>query len=77
MRQCVCHPPKFGGVRDFVNGLAIDGKYGYLDHNGAFAIEPRFDSAFDFVSGVAQAVLNGRRCLIDANGSIISMCRQG
>jgi hypothetical protein len=39
-------------------------------------IPPVFDSASDFHSGAAHAVLNGRRCLIDSKGSVIFTCAE-
>jgi hypothetical protein len=54
---------RFESARDFSGGLAavaIDGKWGYIDRTGGWAIEPRFYYASSFMpSGFAAVDLDG------------------
>ena len=48
-----------------------DGKYGYIDETGQWAIEPKFEFASDFKNGMAKVELDGERFNIDKTGNII------
>ncbi|MBV7329782.1 WG repeat-containing protein [Chloroflexi bacterium TSY] len=43
-------------------------KYGYLGQDGAFAIEPQFEAAFEFHEGLAAVKIDGRYGYIDPAG---------
>ncbi|NLW02187.1 MAG: WG repeat-containing protein [Clostridiaceae bacterium] len=58
----------------FSNGLAavcIDGKFGYINKNGDFAIEPVFDYAERFSDGLALVFADGLYGYIDTKGEFI------
>lgn len=46
-------------------------KYGYIDSNGNFVLEPAFDSASEFHDGVAIVLMNSNFCVIDDGGNIL------
>lgn len=50
---------------------ATGGKWGYLDANGKWVIEPQFESAGPFTDGFAVVLVGGRRGLIDQNGKFV------
>ena len=57
-------PQIYGRVFPFSNGLAavrFEGRWGYIDTNGTWVIEPRFDLAGPFRFGRAE-VLGRRAC---------------
>ncbi|KQH42239.1 WG repeat-containing protein [Campylobacter coli] len=60
----------FAGI--FVSGdlirVKIDGQWSFLDKNGEFAIEPKFDYVWSFWEGLAAVKLNGKWGFIDKNG---------
>ncbi|EPV1882855.1 WG repeat-containing protein [Campylobacter coli] len=60
----------FAGI--FVSGdlirVKIDGQWSFLDKNGEFAIESKFDSGGHFSEGLAGVKLNGKYGFIDKNG---------
>ena len=69
----VCGP--FAQASGFSEGLAcasVDGEhYGYIDRNGAWAIEPIFGSCHSFRNGQAlQRSAEGRNVVIDRSGSV-------
>jgi WG containing repeat len=47
------------------------GKWGYLDETGKVVIEPQFDKAGDFESGLAQVEVQGRFGYIDRDGQYV------
>jgi hypothetical protein len=66
--------PKFAQAGVLADGLArvvINGKVGFIDRTGSFAIEPVFDSAREFKSGVGRtsAERDGTFGVIDKAGS--------
>lgn len=46
-------------------------RYGYINENGVFALEPIFESASDFHDGLAVVTLNGKYRVIDEAGNIL------
>ncbi len=46
-------------------------KFGYIDHSGAFAIEPAYDSADNFTEGIAIVTSDGMYKAIDSKGAVI------
>lgn len=56
--------PTFGKLRDFSEGLAavevrtykksVSSSWGYIDRNGTFVLQPRFQLAWDFKGGLAR-----------------------
>jgi len=46
-------------------------KFGYLDKAGRFAIEPKFEKAFEFNDGVASVRINGKWGFIDKRGQFV------
>ncbi|EDB2062619.1 WG repeat-containing protein [Campylobacter coli] len=63
----------FAGI--FVSGdlirVKIDGQWSFLDKNGEFAIEPKFDYVWSFGEGLAAVELNGKWGFIDKSGKIV------
>ncbi|MFA7335295.1 MAG: WG repeat-containing protein [Candidatus Obscuribacterales bacterium] len=51
--------------------------WGYIDRTGKFVIPPRFDEAYDFVSGAASAKLKNKDVVIDRNGKVIKKSLSG
>ncbi|CAM4064260.1 WG repeat-containing protein [Campylobacter armoricus] len=49
----------------------LNGKWGFIDKNGKFAIEANFDWAWDFKEDLASVRLNGKYGFIDKNGNFI------
>ena len=71
--RVVIPPNNFTG-RNFHNGLAVaarhgSDKWGFIDHRGKFAIEPRFSETYDFSEGLAHVVMNGKHGFINARGN--------
>ena len=59
---------------DFSENLAsvsFDGKYGYINTDGDFVIEPQFEAAGSFAEGVACVKTNGKYGYIDTNGKFV------
>ncbi|WP_257929466.1 WG repeat-containing protein [Campylobacter lari] len=51
--------------------VRLNGKYGFIDKNGKFAIKPIFDKVYSFNQGIAKVKLNEKWGLIDKNGNFI------
>lgn len=45
-----------------------DGKWGYINAEGSFVIEPQFDEANDFSEGLAAVCVNGKWGFVDEHG---------
>jgi hypothetical protein len=62
----------FSRAEKFNNGLALvekDGKIGFIDVTGNFAIKPQYESGYSFKSGFAVVKLaNGKLTAIDTDG---------
>lgn len=48
--------------------VQFGGKYGYINENGDFVIEPKFDHAGEFEDGIARVYLNGKYFYINTKG---------
>jgi hypothetical protein len=68
------------GGEDFAEGLApalYDGKWGYIDRSGAFAISPRFEDTQvtvvpgSFFEGLAAIAIDGKYGFIDRTGAFV------
>lgn len=59
------------GLAVAANRTGCEVKYGYLDINGAVAIEPRFDSASAFCCGLALVRSGQEHMYIDRNGRVV------
>ena len=58
------------------DGLApakVGGKWGFVQADGAFAIEPRFDEAKSFEQGLAEVHIGKRMAYIDREGNAIGL----
>ena len=52
--------------------MGDNGKYGYVDENGIFVIEPKFDRVyFSFDEGLASVYINNKCGFIDKNGNFV------
>ncbi len=58
-----------------IKGDIKKGKHGYINKQGELIIEAKYDSANNFVGGLAEVVLNGKRGLIDKKGKWIKALR--
>ena len=59
-----------------LNIISIEGKYGYMDNDGEIVIQPTFDSADEFVNGVAKVGMENKDgemkyALIDTDGEYL------
>ena len=66
--------PRLPGLADFSEGLiAMDGLggYGYIDHKGAWVIEPQFDDALAFTEGLAAVRTGPMHGYIDSTGRFV------
>jgi hypothetical protein len=66
--------PRFQNVSPLIDGLAsvtLDGKAGFIDRTGAFAIAPVFDKAWSFKPGYGRTsvVQDGKAGVIDRTGA--------
>src|SRR5262245_43709390 len=52
-----------------------DGKWGYIDRDGAVVVSPRFRDAGDFSDGLARVQTENGICYIDVRGKIAFVCR--
>jgi hypothetical protein len=70
--------PEINEIR-FVNGLCPfydekSNKYGFIDKNGAFRIEPKFESSFPFSEGLAVVQIADKYGYINTDGEIVIEC---
>ena len=69
----------YAGIHEFAEGLARvtvlmeDGsyKYGFIDKSGLEVIPPIYDSAWDFVDGLAEIEMNGMPGYINKKGETV------
>ena len=63
------------GGKPFAEGVAAvqgaSGKWGYIDTNGEWVVNPQFDWANDFSDGLALVELNGKYGYIDKTGAFV------
>jgi len=62
---------RFQDVRDFSEGLAAvedQGKWGFINHDGAFRVRPEFEDVGSFSNGLARASADGKWGYIDSAG---------
>ncbi|WP_008308043.1 S-layer homology domain-containing protein [Leptolyngbya sp. PCC 6406] len=67
-------PPEAGGRRPFAEGLAVaavNGRYGYINTQGALAIPADYDQASDFKAGIAAVTRQGQPQFIDRTGTAV------
>lgn len=68
--------PEYSYASEFQkNGLATvekNSRYGCIDHQGNFVIEPKFESMISFSEGRATVVINGSFQVIDERGQILT-----
>ena len=57
--------------------VKYDGKYGYIDMEGEFIIEPQYDFATPFIGDVAFVTDGDYNCIIDREGNIIETYEEG
>src|SRR6478736_4061923 len=51
--------------------VIVGGRWGYMDKHGSLVINPQFDSAGPFNSGLAAVALSGRYGYVDSNGKYV------
>lgn len=52
-----------------------NGKYGVINSNGNWIIEPKFDSINNFYNGFADTYKNGKQGLINTKGELVVECK--
>lgn len=76
--KTVIVPPKYKFIGDFKEGRAmveIDGKYGFIDHNGKEVIECKYDYVGSFEEGRAPVLRDGEGWgYIDLDGNEVIEC---
>lgn len=66
-------PAQFDRVRSFAEGLCavqVGDKWGYIDHTGAWVVQPRYDGAGFFTDGLAGVQTGGVWGFIDRTGRV-------
>lgn len=61
-------------IISYSNGMILlekDGRYGYMDHTGAWLVEPSLEGAKPFLEGVAAIKRNGKWGVIDTQGNTL------
>ena len=51
--------------------MAVGSRFGYIDKNGKFGINPQFDKAGSFQDGVAPVWVNGRQSYVNKDGKFV------
>ena len=46
-------------------------RFGYIDQNGKFEINPQFDKAGAFQDGIAPVWINGRQSYVNKSGKFV------
>ena len=67
-------PSQFDFALPFSEGLAcvkIGTEYGYILHNGSFAIEPKYNEAWSFKEELAAVRINDKCGYINREGNIV------
>ena len=60
-----------GGWSEGILAVKSTGKWGYVDHQGRWIIEPRFDAASAWVDGVGPVSVSGRWTLVNRAGTLM------
>lgn len=72
LSACEAHGPKYRNVRPYSEGLAsvqsTSGKWGYINEQQKFVIQPKFEDAKEFQGGKAPAKINGKWGFINKRG---------
>jgi hypothetical protein len=55
--------------------VKVEGKYGYVDETGSFAIDPKYTNAWSFINGSAVVEIDNKYGLIDVDGNEIDAPR--
>lgn len=72
--ETIAIPAQFDYVSDFQHQLALvqrDGKWGYINTSGDWAIQPVFDRAQPFNNGFAYVEKNGKVGILDTSGTFL------
>jgi hypothetical protein len=67
----VCLPASGGEPGGAPLLIRVDGKYGYIDRTGKVLVKPQFDSATEFVGGMARVDLGTQWTYIDEAGELL------
>lgn len=51
--------------------IAVDGKHGFMDRDGAHVIPPQFDEALEFSEGLAAVRVGNKYGFVDAKGQLV------
>jgi len=51
--------------------VVVEGKWGYIDREGSYVIEPRFDEAKEFTEGIARVKPGTKTGYIDKTGRYV------
>ena len=65
--------PDFEDAAQFGDGLApvkLGGKWGFIDRQGKWVIDRKYDEASSFSDGLATVVINGKEFVIDRTGNV-------
>ncbi len=68
--------PKYDAIAPFKDGVAVvklNGKYGYINHNGVEIIKPEYDFAYDFNDGAGVITQSDKTAVVaiaDASGKL-------
>lgn len=68
-------PCVYSDIGEFREGLCAvqqNGKWGYINSSGEVVIPFQFDTATEFVDGVAWVTVGDTECMIDKNGTLLS-----
>jgi len=61
-------------IQAYSDGMVLlerDGKYGYMDYTGAWAIKPQLEGAKPYIEGLAAVKQNGKWGMIDTAGNTV------
>jgi hypothetical protein len=64
-----------GGRGKMRGCVKVEGKYGYVDETGSFAIDPKYTNAWSFINGSAVVEIENKYGLIDVDGKEIAAPR--
>ena len=58
-----------GPFREGLARVARNGKWGHINRDGKFVVEPRFEMAYEFSEGMAQVILTKRTGYVNRDGN--------